>query len=192
MRTTHELLGMVVSCFLILFTFSCNKPVTTETIEHVTATTAVATTQQSNSPDQDISRTDSNTGDIRVELVPGLRLSSQTVQLEEGNIITGILSADYHNDAGNIYKEGEPCLLVNVVIQNMDTVAWQMYFYAEGYTSDGATVSWTLDQGPTLNSIVKTIPPNSSASLTFHLNWAEKVALIKIFVSGYNTLTPIP
>lgn len=192
MRKTHKLLGMFVLCFLILFTFSCNKLVTTETNEYIPATTVVASTQQSNSPNQDISPTYSNTGDIRIELVPGLRLSSQTVQLEEAKVINGILSTDYHNDAGGVYKAGEPCLLANVVILNMDTVAWQMYFRAEGYNSDGATVSWTLDQGPTFNSIVKTIAPNSSASLTFHLNWAEKVALIKIFVSGYDTLTPIP
>jgi hypothetical protein len=113
--------------------------------------------------------------------------------LEQVEAFMGTLPFNGSNPWGptTIITSGSPCILVSGAFVNVSDQAWQLDFWADGFSSNGQ-VSWTLDSGALSGHVQAVLAPGGMHYFTLHLNWAESVALIKVSAHTYSTAIPIP
>jgi hypothetical protein len=115
------------------------------------------------------------------------------IVLDQVAASVGVLPFDGVNPWGlrTISKSGSPCVLVSGAFVNVSNQAWQLDFWADGFSPSGQ-VSWTLDSGALAGHVQAVLAPGEKHYFTLHLNWAEAIVSITVTAHTYSTAIPLP
>ena len=139
-----------------------------------------------------------NGNTVKIEPGPGnLFFNSQGesnyVLLKEVSISMGIAEQDYFVqkvDLPNIFKKGEPIILIKGIVQNKHPEYHEIAMGAQGFDKNGKQVCWTLDPFGPGGIVELSVEPEQEGEFIIHLNFSEYVDFIHI--SGGVTKIPLP
>ena len=123
----------------------------------------------------------SSIASIAIQPAPGSYLSAgdetSGVILKDTQIRADVCDKDYFSPwyPSHIVKEGEPCLVVNGHVQNLDKEKFEISISAAGYDETGEIVAWTLDTAHIAGQIGLRLKYREIGDFTLHLNLSENI-----------------
>jgi hypothetical protein len=105
------------------------------------------------------------------------------VQVEQSISDEEYFPAWYPGDKVDV---GESILVVSGTIRNEHTENAYISMFANGYNGEGEQVAWTLDSAHISGQILLKFENGETCEFTIHLNMAEDMKTIRIFVDSYN------
>ena len=85
---------------------------------------------------------------------------------------------------------GQPCLIVQGEVRNMDVDNWSVAMFARGYNRAGEQVAETLDAEGVMGQITLHLEYGETASFTLHLNASNDVETVRIFAYTHGGTLP--
>jgi hypothetical protein len=117
--------------------------------------------------------------------------TSSEVLLKSVQIDQGINDKQYFGvGLSETINTGEPLLIVSGTVQNNHPTNKELMMYAVGYDKTGKQVTWTHDASSIVGQIGFHLETGETGEFTLHLNFAENIKAISIFVNNYSQIPP--
>lgn len=144
----------------------------------LTSLAAAGACQSADTPDA--------TTEIRVEPAVEQNLYSfSRVVLKDVVVSPGVLDQRYPG-----FNIGDPCLVVQGSVRNMDMDNPYVAMFAYGYSRVGERVAETLDAEGVMGQILLYLQYGETGSFTLHLNANDEIETVRIFAFTYDGPSP--